>query len=52
LLTAILFFISLFLYGALLFSLKVFSEEEKLMIINSMRNRLTARKKSDIAKTL
>jgi O-antigen/teichoic acid export membrane protein len=51
-LTAILFFISLFLYGFLLFSLNIFSQEEKFMILSWMRNRFTANKKSDIAKTL
>jgi O-antigen/teichoic acid export membrane protein len=46
------FFLSLPLYGLILFSLNIFSQEEKLMILTWMRNRFAANKKSDIAKTL
>ena len=52
LITSTFFFISLFLYGFLLFYLNIFSQEEKFMILSWMRNRFAANKKSDIAKTL
>lgn len=48
LITLTFFFISLFLYGFLLFSLNIFSQEEKFMILSWMRNCFAANKKSDV----
>lgn len=52
LITCTFFCISLFLYGLILFSLNIFSQEEKFVLLSWMRNQFTTKKKSEIGKTL